>query len=324
MKSMDVPDRLVAFSEALLTRRKKKALREKMKQQKRHPVIDWIYAILWAACVVLVINQYIFQAYQIPSESMQKTLLVGDMIFVDKLSYGPELLPGVLTTPGISKPQRGNVITFENPSYLSKGPLYSIFQQLLYMVTFTLVDIDKEPTGEPRVHYLIKRAIGVGGDTIRVRQGEVFIKPRGSDTFIDEKTLMSGMKLPLATRRLVTSAEYPEINQIGVASAYTEMNLPLPNNLGTPFVQNANKDAFQYDMSRVTTLRDANPSDTRNAQLAQRYENGWFIADSRIFPMGDNRDNSRDARYFGPVAEQKVLGHALFIYFPFSRLGSIK
>lgn len=321
---MDVPDRLVAFSEALLTRRKKKALREKMKQQKRHPVIDWIYAILWAACVVLVINQYIFQAYQIPSESMQKTLLVGDMIFVDKLSYGPELLPGVLKTPGISKPQRGNVITFENPSYLSKGPLYSIFQQLLYMVTFTLVDIDKEPTGEPRVHYLIKRAIGVGGDTIRVRQGEVFIKPRGSDTFIDEKTLMSGMKLPLATRRLVTSAEYPEINQIGVASAYTEMNLPLPNNLGTPFVQNANKDAFQYDMSRVTTLRDANPSDTRNAQLAQRYENGWFIADSRIFPMGDNRDNSRDARYFGPVAEQKVLGHALFIYFPFSRLGSIK
>jgi signal peptidase I len=324
MKSMDVPDRLVAFSEAFLTRRKKKALREKMKQQKRHPVIDWLYAILWAACVVLVINQYIFQAYQIPSESMQKTLLVGDMIFVDKLSYGPELLPGVLKTPGISKPQRGNVITFENPSYLSKGPLYSIFQQLLYMVTFTLVDIDKEPTGEPRVHYLIKRAIGVGGDTIRVRQGEVFIKPRGSDTFIDERTLMSGLKLPLATQRLVTSAEYPEINQIGVASAYTEMNLPLPKNLGTPFVQNANKDAFQYDMSRVSTLRDANPSDTRNAQLAQRYENGWFIADSRIFPMGDNRDNSRDARYFGPVAERKVLGHALFIYFPFGRLGSIK
>jgi len=324
MKSVDIPDRLVAISEAFLTRRKKKALTEKMKQQKRHPVIDWVYAILWAACVVLVINQYIFQAYQIPSESMQKTLLVGDMIFVDKLSYGPELLPGVLKTPGISKPQRGNVITFENPSYLSKGPLYSIFQQLLYMVTFTLVDIDKEPTGEPRVHYLIKRAIGVGGDTIRVRQGEVFIKPRGSDTFIDEKTLMSGMKLPLATQRLVNSAEYPEINQIGVASAYSEMNLQLPKNFGTPFVQNANKDAFQYDMSRVSTLRDANPSDTRNAQLAQRYENGWYIADSRIFPMGDNRDNSRDARYFGPVSKQKVLGHALYIYFPFSRIGSIK
>lgn len=295
-----------------------------MKQQRRHPVLDWVYAILWAACVVLVINQYIFQAYRIPSESMQNTLLIGDMIFVDKLSYGPEVLPGVLKTPGLTKPHRGNVIIFENPSYLSRGPLYNIFQQLLYMVTFTLVDIDRDPSGEPRVHYLIKRDIGVGGDTIRVRDGEVYIKPRGADAFMDEKSLMTGMKLPVKAQRIVTAAEYPEIDNVGVASAYSELNLPLPARIGAPLAQNANKDAFQYDMSRVSTLRDANPSDTRNAQLAQRYNKGWYIADSRVFPMGDNRDNSRDARYFGPVAEKKVLGHALFIYFPFTRMGSIK
>ncbi len=324
MKRVDFVDRLIGYSEEVLTRRKKKALREKMKQQRRHPVVDWIYAILWAACVVLVINQYVFQAYRIPSESMQNTLLIGDMIFVDKLSYGPELLPGVLKTPGLTKPHRGNVIIFENPSYLSRGPFYNIFQQLLYMVTFTLVDIDRDPSGQPRVHYLIKRDIGVGGDTIRVRDGEVAIKPRGASSFIDEKTLMTGMNLPVKTHRLVTPAEYSEINNVGVASAYAELNLPLPMRIGTPLAQNANKDAFQYDMSRVTTLRDANPSDTRNAQLAQRYEVGWYIADSRVFPMGDNRDNSRDARYFGPVAEKKVLGHALFIYFPLSRMGRIK
>ncbi len=324
MKRVDFIDQLIGYSEEVLTRRKKKALREKMKQQRRHPVVDWVYAILWAACVVLVINQYIFQAYRIPSESMQNTLLIGDMIFVDKLSYGPELLPGVLKTPGVAKPHRGNVIIFENPSYLSRGPLYNIFQQLLYMVTFTLVDIDRDPSGEPRVHYLIKRDIGVGGDTIQVKNGEVSIKPRGASSFIDEKTLMTGMNLPVKTHRLVTSAEYPEIDSVGIASAYSELSLPLPARVGTPLAQNANKDAFQYDMSRVTTLRDANPADTRNAQLAQRYSAGWYIADSRVFPMGDNRDNSRDARYFGPVAEKKVLGHALFIYFPFSRMGGIK
>ncbi len=321
---MDFVSRLVTYSEQVLTRRKKKALREKMKQQRRHPVLDWAYAILWAACVVLIINQYIFQAYRIPSESMQNTLLIGDMIFVDKLTYGPELLPGVLKTPGVAKPHRGDVIIFENPSYLSRGPLYNIFQQLLYMVTFTLVDIDRDPSGEPRVHYLIKRDIGVGGDTIRVRDGEVAIKPRGASSFINEKTLMTGMNLPVKTHRLVTPAEYPEIDNVGVASAYSELNLPLPTRVGTPLAQNANKDAFQYDMSRVTTLRDANPADTRNSQLAQRYDVGWYIADSRVFPMGDNRDNSRDARYFGPVAEKKVLGHALFIYFPLSRMGGIK
>jgi signal peptidase I len=324
MKRADFFDRLVIFSADMLTRRKQKSLRAKMKQQERHPVLDWAYAILWAACVVLVINQYIFQNYRIPSGSMENTLLVGDMLFVDKLSYGPELLPGVLKTPGISKPHRGNIIIFENPSYLSRGPVYTVFQQLLYMVTFTLVDIDREPTGEPRVHYLIKRAIGVEGDTLRVRDGEVFIKPRGSPDFFDERTLMTALALPVKTQRLVASSEYPEIDKVGVASAYSELNLPFPASLGTPSVQSANKDAFQYDMSRVTTLRDANPSNARNAQLAQRYGNGWFIADSRIFPMGDNRDNSRDGRYFGPVAEKKVLGHALFIYFPFSRIGGVR
>jgi len=323
MKNMDICDRLVVFSEDLLTRRKQRSLRAKMKQQKRHPILDWIYAILWAACVVLVINQYFFQNYRIPSGSMEKTLLVGDMIFVDKLSYGPELLPGVLKTPGISTPKRGNVIVFENPTYLSRGPIYTIFQQLLYMVTFTLVDIDRETTGEPRVHYLIKRAIGVGGDTLRVRNGEVSIKPIGSSEFLDERMLMEGLGLPVKMQRLVNSSEYSEIDNVGIASAYAELDLPLPSRVGMPSVQNANKDAFQYDMIRVTTLRDADPSNSRNAQLAQRYKNGWYIADSRIFPMGDNRDNSRDARYFGPIAEKKVLGHALFIYFPFSRIGSI-
>jgi len=148
MKRTNFLDRLVLFSETLLTQRKQRSLRAKAKQQKRNPVLDWVYAILWAACVVLVINQYIFQNYRIPSGSMEKTLLVGDMIFVDKLSYGPELLPGVLKTPGVSTPNEENVIVFENPTYLSRGPIYTIFHQLLYMVTFTLVDIDREPTGE--------------------------------------------------------------------------------------------------------------------------------------------------------------------------------
>jgi signal peptidase I len=40
--------------------------------------------------------------------------------------------------------------------------------------------------------------------------------------------------------------------------------------------------------------------------------------------MGDNRDNSRDARYFGSVTKEKVLGRAMFIYWPLNRLGAIR
>jgi signal peptidase I len=43
-----------------------------------------------------------------------------------------------------------------------------------------------------------------------------------------------------------------------------------------------------------------------------------------VFPLGDNRDNSRDARYFGPVSLDNVLGRAMIKYWPPSRIGPIE
>lgn len=315
--------RLQAFTEKLLTRRLKRKLSERMKQQKRHPVVDWIFAILWAACVVLVINQYIFQNYRIPSESMVDTLKIGDMIFVDKLSFGPELLPGVAKLPGISRPQRGQIIVFENPTYLSKGPVFTVFQQMLYMLTLTLVDIDRDQNGEQRVHYLIKRSVAASGDQLRVRQGRVAIKPEGSSVWFDEASLMKQLGLPHKAARMVSESEYFAIESVGLASAFQEAKLVVPDGLGSSGLQTAYKDAFGYDMARTAALRDMDPSNPRISATARRYSQGWYIPQGRVFPMGDNRDNSRDARYFGPVSEGRVLGRALFIYWPLGRAGGI-
>jgi len=126
---------LVGFTERVLTKRKKRRLVQKMKQQSKHWIRDWAEAILWAVCMVLLINQYLFQMYRIPSGSMIGTLEIGDMIFVNKLVYGPELLPGVAKLPGFREAERGEVIVFENPSYLSKGPVFTILQQFIYMAT---------------------------------------------------------------------------------------------------------------------------------------------------------------------------------------------
>lgn len=315
---------LQTFTERVLTRRLKRKLRDKMKQQSRHPLVDWALAILWAACFVLVVNQYVFQNYRIPSGSMEKTLLIGDMIFVDKFSYGPELLPGVVKLPGISKPERGRIIVFENPSYLSRGPVYTVLQQMLYMLTLTLVDIDRDENGEQRVHYLIKRAVAVEGDQIRVVRGEVFVRPDGSDRWLSEKELMEGEDLPLRASRLVTPEEYTAIEGAGRASAYSEAGLKTMASTISGDMQDAYKDAYSYDAVRVSTLRDMYPQDSRIAEAARRYAMGWYISEGRIFPMGDNRDNSRDARYFGPVATNRVLGRALFIYWPFGRAGGVR
>ncbi|MDR0878357.1 MAG: S26 family signal peptidase, partial [Treponema sp.] len=76
----DFFSRIQDLTEAALTRRNRIKRIKKEKQRKKNPVVDWIEAFLWAAGVVLLINQYLFQAYQIPSGSMIDTLLIGDRV----------------------------------------------------------------------------------------------------------------------------------------------------------------------------------------------------------------------------------------------------
>jgi signal peptidase I len=164
-------DRLVFFTERFLTRRRQRRRLKKERQKKKNVVLDWLEAFFWAAGWVLIINQYLVQAYQIPSGSMIDTLLIGDHIFVNKLVFGPELLPGFLKLPSPVRPKRNDIIIFENPSYLSRGVVFDVAQRVIYMLTLTLVDIDKDESGSPRVHFLIKRAAGMGGGSVCQRKG---------------------------------------------------------------------------------------------------------------------------------------------------------
>jgi signal peptidase I len=184
-------------TEAVLTWRRRRRLRKKAKQQAKSVIVDWIEAFLWAAAVVLLINQYLLQAYRIPSGSMTTTLLEGDRIFVNKMVYGPELVPGMAKLPGFTEPVRGEVIIFENPDYLTRGPLFDIVQRVLYMVTLSLVDIDRDASGDPRAHFLIKRAVGVGSDRFRMRAGLMEIKPLGESEWIQESELQDSTGLSL-------------------------------------------------------------------------------------------------------------------------------
>src|SRR6056297_4359138 len=167
------------WTESALTRRKQKKERIRARQKAKNPVVDWIEAFLWAAIVVLIINQYVAQAYQIPSGSMKNTLKIQDRIFVNKMIYGPELIPGALKLPGFVSPSRDEVIIFESPTYISKGPLFDTLQRLIYMLTFSMVDIDRDAEGNPKPHFLIKRGVGMAKDRIRFVQGELELRPPG-------------------------------------------------------------------------------------------------------------------------------------------------
>ena len=62
-------------------------------------VMSWVDAIVFALVAVYFVNIYLFQNYQIPSSSLEKSLLVGDYLYVSKLSYGPRVPNTPLSMP---------------------------------------------------------------------------------------------------------------------------------------------------------------------------------------------------------------------------------
>lgn len=105
--------------------------------------IDWLKSIGIVLVIFLPIMTFVVQGYRIPSGSMEDTLLVGDFLFADKLTYGariPFFAPARL--PGFRHPEPGDVIIFKSPE-----------------------------TGET----LIKRCAAIGGQTVEMRNKVLYI-----------------------------------------------------------------------------------------------------------------------------------------------------
>ncbi len=72
---------------------------KKMKNKTARTVMSWVDAIVFALVAVYFVNIYIFQNYQIPTSSLEKSLLVGDFLYVSKMSYGPRVPNTPLSMP---------------------------------------------------------------------------------------------------------------------------------------------------------------------------------------------------------------------------------
>jgi signal peptidase I len=96
-----------------------------------------------ALVLFLVIKTFFFEAFQIASGSMTRTLLTGDFLFVNKLLYGAQIPGTNARLPGFRQPRRGDVIVFAYPR-------------------------------DPNQDY-VKRVIGTPGDTVEMRQGRVAV-----------------------------------------------------------------------------------------------------------------------------------------------------
>jgi signal peptidase I len=323
----DFFDSIQILTEAFLTRRKRAQRVKKEKQRAKNPVLDWVEAFLWAAGMVLLANQYLLQAYVIPSGSMINTLLIGDRIFVNKLVYGPELLPGLGKLPSPVKPSRNDIIIFENPTYISKGPVFDMAQRIIFMLTISLVDIDKDELGQPRVHFLIKRAVGMAGDRFIMEKGEMKIRFAGDDRWTDEREYSAAQGWKHNISRLMDIQKYKTLEAVGKSAGWQNLGLPVPEHLQRAANSAGNisyPDSIALENARLETLRYAMPHDRRYAKEMAKRSLGWYVPEGRVLPLGDNRDNSRDGRYFGPVRTSKVLGKGSAIFWPYRRMGLIR
>ncbi len=142
---------------------------------KRSTGSEWADALLFAIVAATIIRTFVFEAYTIPTSSMEGTLLVGDFLFVSKIHYGPRIPNTPLTLPLVHRdiPFVGGKSYIESPQL----PYYRLpgFQSVERndMVVFNFPMEDDFPV-DKKMNY-IKRCVGLPGDKLQVNMGTLMI-----------------------------------------------------------------------------------------------------------------------------------------------------
>lgn len=199
--------------------------------------------------IFLVARVALAEAYVIPSGSMEPTLQVGDRLLVNKLRLGPHIPFTAVSLPGYAQPKRNDIVVFVSPPQVP---------------AIRITPGEVTPT-------LIKRIVGLPGDTLMMRNG----------------------------RLLVDGTAAPERNTDYVLpAAVAEQPQPL------------------FSWQRRLEVRGSRFGPPPAS--ASLHDWGPLVVPAGMFFMlGDNRDNSVDSRYYGPVPRANLRGTPMFIYYSY-------
>lgn len=148
--------------------------------------LEWIDALLQAACLVVLLQLFFFQLYIIPSESMVPGFMIKDRVVVVKTTSGPKFPLSNVGIPLIKSYKRGDIVVFSNPHYndTKEARVRSFASQFVYMLTFTTVNINRDEYGELKADPLVKRVVGVPGEKLMMVDGVLYSKTASSDGFM--------------------------------------------------------------------------------------------------------------------------------------------
>ena len=147
--------------------------------------ISWIDALVQAVFMVLLLNIFIVQLYEIPSESMVPEFLIKDRVVVFKTLSGPKFPLSNIGLPYLKKYHRGDIVVFRNPHYENdrKSEVKTFVSQLVYMISLTKVNLNMDADGNPKADPLVKRLAGVPGEQLMMQDGILYHRTKASDEF---------------------------------------------------------------------------------------------------------------------------------------------
>lgn len=151
--------------------------------------LDWADALVQAVFMVLLFQIFFFQFYKIPSESMVSELLIRDRLMVSKITSGPKFPLTKVGLPAFKKYKRGDIVVFRNPHYSSgrKEEVKSVVSELVYMLTFTTVNLNVDANGQVKADPLVKRLVGVPGEQLMMLNGVLYSRTKDSPNWAPVK-----------------------------------------------------------------------------------------------------------------------------------------
>lgn len=260
--------------------------------------------------VVFLIRTFVFGLYQVPTGSMETTMLVGERFFADKLSYL------------FVKPQRGHVISLNNPMFkYSDNKIKRLFEEYVWGP----VNLTKRIIGLPGEH--IKGVVEDGKPVIYINDVK-FEEP-----YLNKYPLITVWKTdPTKLVKTINEEAFALMAQNQLSR--TELDQFFNNRLGSNLVSKSYDPSVSYKAQPFYRIKESliyqndgvllrepglpieGTGETAKPEGVTNWWNGTDDFDitlgaNEYWLMGDNRRNSGDSRVFGPVDGRLIHGRIL-------------
>jgi len=239
--------------------------------------------------IALFIRSTIIEAYQVPTGSMENTILVGDFVLGNKFIYG-------VRTPdwiGIPFTEFG----FHIPSWRTP-PLDSPEQGDVFIFQYPLHD---------RTNY-IKRLVAEPGMTVEIVDKVLYVDGKRFNNSENTKFTGRGVKPRHWQDPNIFPPGYGNKDNYGPFHVPQTGDVYQLNDYPVELIKYlANQDGRDFLFRSGQLFIDGKPTDE------------YVVEQDYYFAMGDNRDNSWDSRYWGPVPEENILGRGMITYFSINK-----